>query len=54
MIYDNCEKYIKEVAMEEIATCDLHNKRIIVYGFDVLSKTFIYLMNEELEKSGVD
>lgn len=47
MIYDNCEKYIKEVAMEEIATCDLHNKRIIVYGFDVLSKTFIYFFLRE-------
>ena len=35
MIYDNCEKYIKEVAMEEIATCDLRNK------------TLKYLMTEE-------
>lgn len=47
MIYDNCEKYIKEVAMEEIATCDLRNKKIIVNGFDVLSKTFIYFFLRE-------
>ena len=47
MIYDNCVKYVKEVAMEEIATCDLHNKRIIVHGFDVLSKTFIYFFLRE-------
>lgn len=30
MTYDNCEKYIKEVAMEEIASWDLRNKKIIV------------------------
>ena len=59
MIYDNCEKYIKEVAMEEIATCDLRNKKIIVNGLmyyqKLLSisfcgkefKTLKYLMTEE-------
>lgn len=47
MIYDNCEKYIKEVAMEEIASWDLRNKKIIVNGFDVLSKTFIYFFLRE-------
>lgn len=41
------EKYIKEVAMEEIASWDLRNKKIIVNGFDVLSKTFIYFFLRE-------
>ena len=47
MIYDNCEKYVKEVVLKEITTWDLHKKKIIVDGFDVLSKTFIYFFLRE-------
>ena len=42
MTYDNCERYIKKIALKEIEIHNLHRKRIIVDGFDVLSKAFIY------------
>lgn len=47
MTYDNCEKYIKEIALKEIKTHNLYRKKIIVDGFDVLSKAFIYFFLKE-------
>ena len=50
MIYDNCEKYIKEVAMEEIATC----MKVPVNTVKTRIRKAKSILKQELEARGID